>query len=148
MAIEFGVRSSECGIVGAQTLTDAETETAAAAGLRIALRTRSHPEEAKPTKDLSAAFLTELAGQSRRCSFQVHRRHDRGTVSCARGRLPSSAGSAGRERTIRESMYWNKYEIHAFEQKRIGNFVQKYSLKMAGLQWTKDPTGSIIQKVE
>ena len=38
--------------------------------------------------------------------------------------------------------------ICAFEQKRIGNFVQKYGLKRAGLQWTKDPTGSIIQKAE
>ena len=95
-------------------LSEGRNEKGATAGLRIVLRPRRHPEEAKPTKDLSAAFLTELAGQSRRCSFQVHRRHDRGTVSCARGRLPSSAGSAGRERTIRESMYWNKYEILRF----------------------------------
>ena len=39
-------------------------------------------------------------------------------------------------------------KIRGFEQKGTGNFVQKYGLKRAGLQWTKDPTGSIIQKVE
>ena len=52
---EFGIRSLECGIVGTAFFRKAEMKRGAA-GLRIALRTRSHPEEAKPTKDLSAAF--------------------------------------------------------------------------------------------
>ena len=47
------------------------------------------------------------------------------------------------EMEIRKNM-----KIRGFEQKGTGNFVQKYGLKRAGLQWTKDPTGSIIQKVE